>query len=246
LLTKRLFGRFWREKPVQHDMPTINPDMPLAVIGDIHGRADLLGKLLQRVPEDHQIICVGDYIDRGEQSAQALELLKARDDILCLLGNHEDMLLKFLDDPERNGERWLRYGGLQTLQSFGVSVDHGKSAASRFLDCRDALLDAMGADMVDWIRHLPLHHVSGNVAVVHAAADPARPVSDQDHSVLCWGHPEFPTHPRQDGIWVVHGHTIVDNAHEAQGRIAVDTGGYATGRLTAALISTGSIDFIST
>lgn len=229
-----------------HDMPVISPDAPLVAIGDIHGRADLLSDMLELVPTGHQIICVGDYIDRGEQSADVLAMLKSRDDILCLLGNHEDMLLWFLEDPERHGDRWLRYGGLQTLQSFGVSVDHGQGAAKRFLDCRNALRDAMGAELIDWIRDLPLRWMSGNVAVVHAAADPSRPLDDQEASVLCWGHPEFLTRPREDGVWVVHGHTIVDCGHAARGRIAIDTGGYATGRLSAAAISTGHVDFIQT
>ena len=243
---KRLFGHFWRQKSVQHDMPAIRPDTPLAIIGDIHGRADLLDAMLALVPKDHQIVCVGDYIDRGEHSADVLKMLMARDDILCLLGNHEDMLLRFLDDPEHHGERWLRYGGLQTLQSFGVSLDHGQGGAKRLLDCRDALQDAMGADMIEWVRDLPLQCMSGNVAVVHAGADPTRSLTEQEPSVLCWGYPEFLTQPREDGVWIAYGHTIVDTAHETQGRIAVDTGAYATGRLSAALIAPDHIEFIRT
>jgi len=221
----------------------------MVAIGDIHGRADLLEKMLHLLPSDHKIICVGDYIDRGEHSADVLSMLLDRDDILCLLGNHEDMLLSFLDDPERHGDRWLRYGGLQTLQSFGVAVDHRQSSGNsgkRFLDCRDALLERMGAELVSWIRNLPLRWVSGNVAVVHAGADPGRPLNDQEPSALCWGHPEFLTRSREDGVWVVHGHTIVDEAHVQGGRVAIDTGGYATGRLSAAVISHGNIDFIKT
>lgn len=246
LFIKNPFGRLWRKPPRQPEMPAICPDKPLAVIGDIHGRADLLRDLLVSIPSDHQIICVGDYVDRGEQSAEVIRILRSRPDILCLMGNHEDMFLQFLDTPDRSGDRWLRYGGLQTLQSFGVPIEYDQAAAKRFVECRDALLAAMGPDAVEWLRGLPVWWSSGNVGVVHAAADPTRALTDQERSILCWGHPEFLTQPRQDGIWIVHGHTIVDKAHADHGRIAVDTGGYATGRLSAALVAPGHIEFIST
>ena len=84
--------------------------------------------------------------------------------------------------------------------------------------------------------------MSGQVIAVHAALDPARaPVDQSDRSVL-WGHPEFFTKTRTDGLWVVHGHTIFSEPYASSGRISCDTGAYQTGRLSAALIGSGAAD----
>ncbi len=222
------------------------PDQPLAIIGDIHGRADLLEDLLQRIPEGFQIVCVGDYVDRGEQSSEVIRMLVERTDVICLKGNHEDMLLKFLEDPERHGDRWLRYGGLQTLHSFGVLINHTQDPELRFRAARNDLEKSLGKTGLKWLERLELSWCSGNVHVVHAGADPSVPMKDQERSVLFWGHPEFLRKPHADGIWIVHGHTIVDEARNEYGRIPVDTGAYATGRLTAALISEGQVEFLRT
>lgn len=225
--------------------PPLAPETPFYAIGDIHGRADLLNRALDQLPTADPVICVGDYIDRGENSAEVLRLLHARRDIKCLMGNHEEMLLNYLDDPARHGPRWLRYGGLQTLASFGVSGVTETSPPNRLLAARDALVAAMGPDLITWVRTLPLSFCSGNVAVVHAAADPKIAMQDQIKQHLLWGHPEFNKVQRQDGIWIVHGHTIVDSATASNGRIAIDTGAYATGKLTIAQIGLDSVSFVS-
>ena len=228
--------------------PDPAPDKPFAVIGDLHGRADLLHALLDKITSE-QLVFVGDYIDRGDDSAGVLETLYELQSstggrIVCLRGNHEDMALKFLDAPRTAGARWLRNGGLQTLASYGIGqitelADEGELAA-----IRDALERAMGEKLIGWLRSLPLQWKSGNVAVVHAAADPDLPMDAQENRTLLWGHRSFRQRRRNDGIWVAHGHTIVDEASAEDGRIAVDTGAYATGRLTAAQIFPGRIEFL--
>ncbi len=212
----------------------------MAVIGDVHGRADLLARAL----EDSRgipTVCVGDYIDRGPQSADVLAMLRARPDVTCLAGNHEDMLLAFLDAPEQAGPTWLRHGGEATVESFGLNGDLARGGP--LADLRDALAAAMGEDLIGWLRDLPVLHINGNVAVVHAAADPAKPLDQQDRRTLLWGHPGFARGRRRDGMWVVHGHTVVAQPSLANGRIAVDTGAYATNRLTVAHIGAGKIHF---
>ena len=82
--------------------------------------------------------------------------------------------------------------------------------------------------------------------MVHAAADPALPIGAQPAQALLWGHPDFARRVRRDGIWVAHGHTVVAEPSAGQGRIATDTGAYATGRLTAALVAPGGIRFLGT
>ena len=139
--------------------------------------------------------------------------------------------------------RWLRYGGLQTLASFGVAGVTDSSGAEALSNARDQLQTAMGADLIEWMHAMPTLWQSGNVAVVHAAASPARNMEEQRTAPLRWGHPHFTKAQRTDGIWVIHGHTIVDAAHIENGRIAIDTGAYATGRLTVALIEPGITTF---
>lgn len=224
----------------------LSPDEPFFAVGDLHGRADLLERLLpvmrERAPQARRVF-LGDFVDRGEESAQVLtrlRTLQAEDpSVICLLGNHEDMMLKFLDDPAKTGGRWLRYGGLQTLASYRVKPVGESAPAEEWQVVADALRAAIGPELESWLRELPTHWVSGNVAAVHAGADPALPIQAQVPAHLTWGHPEFDTTPRTDGVWVVHGHTIVDAPATEMGRISIDTGAYATGRLTAALIAPG-------
>lgn len=231
------------------------PEVPFYALGDLHGRDDLLQQLLQQLYDiaDPQacLVCVGDYIDRGENSADVLRRIHdlqreaGADVMICLRGNHEQMLLDFLDAPEQSGPRWLRHGGLQTLASFRIPPPPGPGTDD-WLDMRDRLRAALGAPLESWLRQLPLIWQTGNVAVVHAGADPALPMSAQPAQALLWGHPDFATEPRRDGVWVVHGHTIVDEVQARDGRIGVDTGAYATGRLSATLVQSDGINVYST
>jgi len=232
--------RNWRRRNTAFPAPA--PDQPLAILGDVHGRDDLLYRAPQPDP-DAQIVFVGDYVDRGENSAAVLRLLRASPHIICLMGNHEEMMLRFLDAPEKHGSRWLRYGGLQTLASFGINRMSETSDAKQLAQARDALADAMGAELIAWVQALPSYWQSGNVVVTHAGADPGRPMDLQDTRALRWGHPEFEKTPRQDGLCIVHGHTIVAAPVMERGRINVDTGAYATGRLTIAHITDQDVRF---
>lgn len=224
-------------------MPQIAPAQPITVIGDVHGRADLLTKALAHAQT--QVVLVGDLIDRGEDSAEVMRMVHGGPDLVCLMGNHEDMMINFIQDPERHGPRWLRYGGLQTLASFNVTGMSETTTGKALVPIRDALVQAMGSDLLNWLMHLPSSWITGNIAVTHAGANPAKPIEEQSKNTFRWGHPDFETTPRQDGMWVVHGHTITPEAYSTNGRINVDTGAYATGRLTAAHISTGDIRFES-
>lgn len=238
MLGKWIKGLFAPKTP----FPPLAPEVPFVALGDIHGRADLLARALDSF-KDVQIVCVGDYVDRGDESAEVLRLLQARPDVICLSGNHEEMMLNFLDHPQKHGARWLRYGGLQTLASFGVAGASEGTSGGGLDEIAEQLKAAMGEDLVQWLRRRPTLWQSGNVAVVHAGADPNAPIDAQSSEVLHWGHAEFAKQPRQDGIWVLHGHTIVDAPAIDQGRVAIDTGAYATGRLTAAWVTDGQVDF---
>lgn len=226
---------------------------PVAVIGDIHGCDRLLTQLLDRLATEEPvvadkpaigIVCVGDYIDRGDGSAAVIDLLMQRPDLHCLKGNHEAMCLGFLDDPEKYGARWLRYGGLQMLASYSVAGP--STGAERPLQrVRDDLALAMGDTRIDWLRSLPLTRHIGNLLITHAGADPARGPDDQRSKDLLWGCNTFLTTPRTDGLWVAFGHIVQDAPTAENGRIAVDTGAYATGVLTAAILGDGPPRFLT-
>lgn len=243
------------------DIGPPQPETTLYVVGDVHGRADLIEPLMERIDaditreglSDARLVFVGDYIDRGEASREVLLDLYERsqvlgDKMICLKGNHEAMLLGFLENPEEFGSMWLRSGGLQTIASLApVSGLSEAMPAEAMPPVRDALLAALPAGLVEWLRQMPAQWQSGNVWVVHAAADPALPMSMQSERTLLWGHPMFRRQPRTDGQWVAHGHTIVSEPRASQGRISVDTGAYHSGRLTAAAIRRdGRVDFIGT
>lgn len=230
--------RKYREKP----FPPIAPDRPFTAFGDLHGRADLLEKALSR-DWGGTLVFVGDYIDRGPQSAAVLELLKSRRDIITLAGNHEQMMLGFLADPTGRGPNWLRNGGQATLASFGINSGEGSLEPGKLEGAAQALRVAMGQDLINWLQTRPALWKTGNVCVVHAGADPALPMTEQITRTLLWGHDDFHKVTRTDGVWVVHGHKIVPGPRSINGRISIDTGAYATGELTGAQVSDGKVDF---
>lgn len=260
-MLRTLFGRAGARKPhaAPPSFPPPAPDRPVYVVGDIHGRVDLLDRLLERIRadqgahglEDAQLVFVGDYVDRGERSRDVLERLRLLSaagpagKAVCLLGNHEKMLLDFIDDPAARAGRWLRYGGLQTLASFAVggaseamTPEAAEAAAAR-------LRVALGPEMEAWLRSLPLALPNGNLTFVHAGADPGLPLTEQPARTLLWGHEDFVRLPRRDGQWVVHGHTVVDAPVCTAGRVNVDTGAWFSGRLTAARILPGEVRFLT-
>ncbi len=252
----RLAGIFGRVSKIHgqsqsggnHDPPRV--DETVAVIGDIHGRLDLLDLLLDRLASeagDAKLIFVGDNVDRGPDARAVIDRLRALGDgAVCLKGNHESMLLDFLDNAIEWGGLWLRNGGDRTLASYGITLSENSSldevmAASSAL--RIALTDGTEA----WLRGLPLIWQTGTLLVTHAGPDPATPVEEQDERVFLWGHSRFLREARTDGIWVAHGHWIRERPSCADMRIAVDTGAWATGRLTAAIIATdGTVRFVAT
>ncbi|MCX7561618.1 metallophosphoesterase [Sulfitobacter sp. F26204] len=255
LLSKSSTGKV--ERAV--DLAQIAPDQRLLVVGDVHGCLNLLLDTIKRL-EAHietvedwddlrsKLVFVGDYVDRGEQSAQTLNWLHNLQkslpyDVECLMGNHERMMLDFLDDPAGRGARWLRNGGLQTLASYKIGGVRERSNVEELTEASMKLEAAMPEGQLEWLRQLPKKFKSGNVCVAHAAMDPHLSPEDQSTQTLMWGHNEFMTTPRDDDLWVVHGHTIVKEPRISKSRISIDTGAYHSGKLTLALIEPGVCTF---
>jgi len=223
-------------------------------IGDIHGRVDLLERLIGDILVDAgayevpaQVVLLGDYIDRTEHVAEAMDFLIAVSDwreleLVPLIGNHEQMLLEFLADPTR-GEAWLNFGGLQTLASYGLRVRSRTGTRTDYERIRGELGEAMG-EHIEFLDAAQLFHLSGNLLFCHAGADPAVPAAAQKPRDLLWGHPDFGKVQRRDGIWVVHGHTVVEAPVAERGIVSIDTGAYFSGTLTAARITPGAVSFL--
>jgi serine/threonine protein phosphatase 1 len=209
------------------------PEAPVYVVGDIHGRADLLDTLLDRIAEDRAAqgwdraitVFVGDYIDRGGDSAGVLARCRALaegPDVVCLMGNHEVMCLDFLTGT-------------------------GGDAPGMVDDLRAAALARIPAAVIDWLKARPLVWTSGDLAVCHATPDPLVPLADLSPRDLLWGRPKPGMPDRADGYWLVHGHTVVRAPQLAGRRVNVDTGAFDSNLLTAAVIAPGApIRFLGT
>jgi serine/threonine protein phosphatase 1 len=229
-------------KPVIPPLP--RPTTPICVVGDLHGMAELLHAMLALIAAQPggptaRIVFTGDIIDRGPASASVLTTLRhlCQTDPahhICLMGNHERMLLDFLADPAKSGKRWIAAGGGETLISFDlIARISAPTPATRYTALANALRTALPDGLPEWLASLPLYWQEAGFAVVHAGADPALSLPDQSPTALLWGHHQFLTTPRPDGLWIAHGHTIAPEVSIANGRIAVDTGAYQTGILSA-------------
>ena len=223
-------------------------------IGDIHGRLDLLNTLLDRIEEDadnfpgHRkvLVTLGDYVDRGENSRGVIDALvnlsEGRDmagfETVTLLGNHEDMMLKFLENPAA-GPLWIANGGDATLESYGISVDRDVDA--RLPESRSAFASVLPQEHLRFLRRLDATHVEGDYLFVHAGVRPGRPIAHQDPEDLIWIRDEFLQSKKDHGKVVVHGHSVafepeVFPERPRPSRIGIDTGAYMTGSLTCLVI----------
>ncbi|MEM6312060.1 MAG: metallophosphoesterase family protein [Pseudomonadota bacterium] len=229
----------------------LRPNTAFIVVGDIHGHAQSLDDLLSAIDAcsdvPSQLVFVGDYIDRGDGSAAVLRKLyelSHTHNAVCLMGNHEQMMLDFLQDPTGPAFQWLQFGGLQTLASFDVFPVGGVLKVDRFPDLAEALREKLGPELLAWLGQLPPLWHSGNVVVTHAALDPEKEIDEQDPLSLLWGNPAFGRKCRKDGTWVVHGHTVVSEPTVKDGVISIDTGAFATGKLSAAIIGRDRLEFL--
>jgi serine/threonine protein phosphatase 1 len=220
-------------------------------IGDVHGRADLLEDVFRRIDEDRAAaptlrpieVLLGDYVDRGPASRAVLDRLIDRRrvrEMICLRGNHEIFLTEFLDHPAVLDE-WRRYGGLETLMSYGLApamktADPANVAAQ--------LRQALPAAHRAFLSGLAVSFACGDFLFVHAGVRPRVPLDRQDDHDLSWIRDDFLLHEEEFEKVVVHGHTPVAEPDVRANRINIDTGAYATGRLTCLAIEGDELTFI--
>jgi serine/threonine protein phosphatase 1 len=234
--------------------PKLADGLRIYAIGDIHGRFDLLWALYARIaaemtgspPRRSVEIFLGDYIDRGPQSADVVEWLvsetPAADERICLRGNHEDMLLSVLDGAAAM-PHWLSNGGSETLLSYDV-VPPLEFRERAMLEARASFLSIFPRSHRNFMLSLSQLAEFGSYLFVHAGIRPGVPLEDQDPHDLVWIREPFLTSDADFGRIVVHGHTPAREPEIRRNRINIDTGAVFSGRLTCIVLEEGTRRFL--
>jgi len=216
------------------------------VVGDVHGRLDLLEQLLDQIHRDLEarrpdkvlVAFLGDLIDRGPSSAQVVERLRTyrHDGVrpIFLLGNHEEVLLRLVRGETDLISGWLKFGGAQCLESYGADPLAIASAPPEV--ALASIRQAIPAGHVEFLRSFADTCRFGDYLFVHAGIRPGVALDQQRQSDLRWIREPFLLDDSDHGFVVVHGHTITNGTDERLNRIGIDTGAYRTGTLTALAI----------
>jgi serine/threonine protein phosphatase 1 len=234
----------WKTVPITWEARV--PDgWRIYVVGDIHGQADLLRQLRQAITaelatsqaEKSLTIFLGDYIDRGADSKGVLDTMSAEPfptPIVPLYGNHEAMLLSFLEQQDEDG-RWLENGGLETLHSYGVDTSNVRYGQGIHKAAND-LLEALPESHITFLRSLRLSFLAGDYFFCHAGIRPGVPLKQQRGTDLLWIRGDFLKSGIRHEKVIVHGHTPVREPEIRPNRINIDTGAYISGRLTCLIL----------
>jgi serine/threonine protein phosphatase 1 len=230
--------------------PRLPEGIRIYAFGDIHGRSDLLQNMLTVIDEDlarNPIgrpleVFLGDYVDRGPDSANTLNLLIERSryrETVFLKGNHEAFLLEVLRDPTKL-EEWRRFGGLETLMSYGIQPSINPDVAEQIQLIKE-LHEVMPRDHLRFLQALKPLFVCGDFLFVHAGVRFGIPLNEQREADLLWIRNEFLDSDENFDKFIVHGHTPVHEPDLRRNRINIDTGAYATGNLTLLTIQGSSM-----
>jgi len=257
----KTLARLFRRTAGPAGAPPAQPRVPdgrlVYAIGDIHGRADLLGDLHAMIADDlarrpgrqGTVVYLGDYIDRGMQSRGVIDTLLDRPvpgaRAIHLSGNHEAMLLEFLASGA-GGVNWLYNGGNTTVFSYGVRLKAVPVEDADLTETRAELAAALGSRHLDFFRGLGRWHEEGDYLFVHAGVRPGVALAQQNPLDLMWIRDDFLRHEAPFGHTVVHGHTVTSEVDERPNRIGIDTGAYITGRLTCLVLEGGERRYLAT
>ena len=236
--------------PLRTSKPRIPDGMRVYAVGDVHGRADLLEALLVRIDADltarpiaQQVqVFLGDYIDRGPNSREVLDLLikrRRQHPMICLLGNHESIAVEFIKNPSV-WPAWKAGGGLSTLLSYGVAIPIRSNPQELAVAFSQALAD----EHRRFLASLALSYTCGDFFFCHAGVRPKIPLRQQQQADLLWIRDDFLLHEEDFGKIVVHGHTATNEPDVRPNRINIDTGAYATGHLTCLVLEGDQISFL--
>jgi serine/threonine protein phosphatase 1 len=245
----------WTSRPSRGK--TRAPRTPAGVriyaIGDVHGRADLLAQLLATIDADittypaaHVIqVLLGDYIDRGPRSREVLDILVARirdHRTVCLKGNHETYIPDFVRNPT-SLNHWKHLGGLETLASYGMTPSINADTHEQ-RELAVAFARALPESHRWLLANLRPSFVCGDYFFVHAGVRPGIALSEQHEQDLLWIREDFLLHEEDYGKIIIHGHTPVMEPEIRPNRINIDTGAYATGKLTCLVLEGEGMTFI--
>ena len=235
--------------------PSIPADLRIYAVGDIHGRLDLLDQLLSLIDADIALhptsrplhVFLGDYIDRGAFSRETIDRLIQLSGVrecVFLKGNHELIALKCLSD--RNlFDQWMRLGGLETLMSYGVSCGH-LASGKPIVELQAAFHHALPQAHLRFFRDLQLSFECGDFLFAHAGVKPGVELARQMENDLLWIREEFLSSNEEFGKIVVHGHMPAPDIEVLPNRTNIDTGAFATGRLSCLVIEDASLLVIDT
>ncbi len=238
MVFRNLFARSGSE-PQQHFLPQ---GQRVYAIGDIHGRLDLLDELLADIEIDDEVrgatdttlVFLGDLVDRGPDSCgvvdRVMRLAGTRKTVL-LMGNHEEILIRTWEGERRAAGLLHRVGGRETLMSYGIS--EMEYEACDLSDLTQLVADRVPAEHIAFMRGFIDQWQCGQYLFVHAGIRPGLPLEDQKPSDMRWIRNEFLDDTRDHGVMIVHGHSITEAVEERPNRIGIDTGAFASGRLTA-------------
>ena len=223
-------------------------------VGDIHGRADLLQKLLVRVEEDARLsnkervifITLGDLVDRGDYSKETIDiLLKLPPEWqhISLRGNHEEMLLGFLDNPEENSV-WLLNGGLALLQSYGMKIFKPTFNHKELHNISKEFSEKIPSRHLQYLQSQELYYKSEEYLFVHAGLRPRIPLEKQKKDDILWIREEFLNEDYNFGPMIIHGHTVSSVPDICKNRVGIDTGAVFSGKLTCLALQGSEAWFI--
>lgn len=251
------FGRPGGKQPANARVASVVCNTtPAAIyaIGDVHGCLDLLLALEDQIIEDaagiegdRWIVMIGDVVDRGTSSARTLDHLLARPPNgfrrYCLMGNHEAMMLDFLMQP-RAKSAWLEYGGRETLLSYGMPHDQLTRGLTNDRSARQLIDAYVPSEHIDFLSSLPLVIETPESILVHAGLRPGVSLANQSELDIIGYRDDFSADFAEFEKTVVHGHTIREMPLVTPWRIAIDTGAYASGRLSAVRLMPGTAPHI--
>ncbi len=216
-------------------------------VGDIHGKDGLLKKMLSAIAADAVKypntkiieIFLGDYVDRGMGSRQVIDLLLETPvnghERIFLKGNHEEAMLKFLDEPMVLRE-WASFGGYATLASYGIQIPQSMQPAA-VAEMRDRLLKNLPPTHLNFLRNLRLMYPIGDYLFVHAGIDPKVPLEEQHADKLLWIRQPFLQHSDYFEQYVVHGHTPVAVPEIRNNRANLDVSAAVKNSLCALVVN---------
>lgn len=228
----------------------------LYCIGDIHGCLDLLQEIHQKITLDalnfrgiKLLVYLGDYIDRGAHARQVIDCLLENNfpdfEKVFLLGNHEQVLLQFVLGKDASvAHNWFRFGGLSTLQSYGVNV-RGIPSTKDLEQLRAEFREKLPDAHLDFFARLVLNYEIGGYFFVHAGVKPKVKLHRQHPEDMLWSREKFLTSDVFHGKVIVHGHSVTEVPEVRHNRIGLDTGaGYAGGKLTCAVFEDTRIRYL--